>query len=289
MNFLQLSYFKKVAELEHISQAANELYISQPALSKSIHLLEEEVGYPLFTREGTGIRLNENGRILYRYACHILSGYQDALSEISDHNHTNQNVILSMTAGTHFLPEIIMGVKEYFPTIDLAIRQEDYLDKRQRCDLYLHSSTVPLQESNAITLLSEVCLLGVSTDNPLSQETLITPDMLQHETFLTMPDHLPLYQITHAICQDSGFTPDTSLQFDNRETIFDLIKANMGISVIPSKTWAPFIRPGRIVLKPLSVSYYRHIILRWHKDHYLSENTGKIISYLRDYFSALDV
>ena len=76
MNFLQLSYFKKVAELEHISQAANELYISQPALSKSVHLLEEEIGYPLFTREGTGIRLNENGRILYRYACRILSGYQ---------------------------------------------------------------------------------------------------------------------------------------------------------------------------------------------------------------------
>ena len=128
MNFLQLSYFKKVAELEHISQAANELYISQPALSKSVHLLEEEIGYPLFTREGTGIRLNENGRILYRYACRILSGYQDALSELSDYNHKNHKVVLSMTAGTHFLPEIIMGVKEYFPTIHLSIRQEVYLD-----------------------------------------------------------------------------------------------------------------------------------------------------------------
>lgn len=288
MNFLQLSYFKKVAELEHISQAATELYISQPALSKSIHMLEGEIGYPLFIREGTGIRLNENGRILYRYACQILSGYQDALSEISDYNHNNHKVVLSMTAGTHFLPEIIMGVKEYYPTIDLAIRQEEYQTKEQHCDLYLHSSTVPMQGPDTVTLLSEVCLLGVSVDNPLSQETIVTPDMLKYETFLTMPDRLPLYQITHNLCRDSGFTPDTSLQFDNRETIFDMIRANMGISVIPSKTWAPFIRPGKIVLKPLSVSYYRHIVLRWHKEHYLSEDAMEIISYLKDYFAALN-
>ncbi len=288
MNFLQLSYFKKVAELEHISQAATELYISQPALSKSIHMLEGEIGYPLFIREGTGIRLNENGRILYRYACQILSGYQDALSEISDYNHNNHKVVLSMTAGTHFLPEIIMGVKEYYPTIDLAIRQEEYQTKEQHCDLYLHSSTVPMQGPDTVTLLSEVCLLGVSVDNPLSQETIVTPDMLKYETFLTMPDRLPLYQITQNLCRDSGFTPDTSLQFDNRETIFDMIRANMGISVIPSKTWAPFIRPGKIVLKPLSVSYYRHIVLRWHKEHYLSEDAMEIISYLKDYFAALN-
>lgn len=71
MNFLQLKYFKTVAELEHITNAADQLYISQPALSKSIHLLEQEVGYPLFERAGTGIQLNENGRILYNYAISI--------------------------------------------------------------------------------------------------------------------------------------------------------------------------------------------------------------------------
>lgn len=287
MNFLQLSYFKTVAELEHISKAAEQLYISQPALSKSIHLLEQEIGYPLFDRRGTGICLNENGRILYRHAAGILSSIDNAISEISDINHNNHRVILSMTAATHFLPEIIMEVKELFPDIMLSIRQEDYRNARQNCDLYLHSSTVPIQSENSVTLLSEVCLIGISKDNPLSREQIITPEMLQDETFLTMQDQLPLYHITCELCQTSGFTPNT-MQFDNRETIFDLINVNMGVSIIPEKTWAPYIRQKKVVLRPLSVSYYRHIILHWPKEHYLSKDTDTIVSYLKDYFSSLN-
>lgn len=289
MNFLQLKYFKTVAEQEHISNAAKELYISQPALSKTIHALEEEIGYPLFDRQGTGICLNENGKILYRHATTILASLDNAISEIADSNHNNHRVTLSMTAGTHFLPEIIMGVKEYFPHIAFAIRQEDYRDAKQSCDLYLHSSTMPMQSDYAITLLSEVCLIGISRDNPLAKQQLITPEMLQDETFLTMQDQLPLYQITCDLCQAGGFTPNTSLQFDNRETIFDMINANMGVSIIPAKTWAPYIHRRKIVLRPLSVSYYRHIILRWPKEHYLSEDSRRIISYLQDYFAALNV
>ena len=287
MNFQQLTYFKKVAELEHMSLAAEQLYISQPALSKSIHLLEKEIGYSLFTREGTGIRLNENGKILYRYACRILADYSNVMTEIADHNNGSRKVTLSMAAATSFLPDIILDAKKRFPDITLSIQQEDYLDRRQRCDLYLHSRTAPLQSENAITLLSEVCLLGVSPDNPLSKEDVIHPEMLRNEVFLTMSDHLPLYQITRELCQDCGFIPNTSLQFDNRETIYDLIQANMGVSVIPSKTWAPYIQPGKVVLKPLSASYYRHIILRWHKDHYLSAAVQTIRAYLEEYFRAL--
>ena len=288
MNFLQLKYFKIVAEQENISKAASLLYISQPALSKSIHLLEHEIGYALFDRKGSGIQLNKNGSIFYRYTTYILSSIDSAISEISDINHNNHKVTLSMTAGTRFLPEIIMGIKEYFPYIELSIRQEDYDDKIQNCDLYLHSSTIPLQNEYAITLLSELCLLGVSKDNPLSNEPFITPEMLQNEIFLTMQDQLPLYQITCELCKSGGFVPNTSLQFDNRETIFNLINANMGISIIPQKTWAPYINQKKIVLKPLSISYYRYIILRWHKNHYLSNDTNTVISYLKDYFNALN-
>ena len=58
----QLEYFKKVAELEHITRAANELRLAQSALSKTIKSIETKLGSPLFDRRNKRIYLNEIGR-----------------------------------------------------------------------------------------------------------------------------------------------------------------------------------------------------------------------------------
>jgi len=72
MDLLQLRYFKKVAELEHISQAAEQLMISQPSLSKTIRHLETELNVELFDRRGKNIFINSNGEIVYKYTTRIL-------------------------------------------------------------------------------------------------------------------------------------------------------------------------------------------------------------------------
>lgn len=63
MEWQQLEYFRVVARLEHFGQAAKELAISQPALSRSISKLEEELGVPLFDRMGRSVYLNSFGRV----------------------------------------------------------------------------------------------------------------------------------------------------------------------------------------------------------------------------------
>lgn len=62
MELTQLIYFQKVAQLEHLTKAAQELYISQPSLSQTIARLEADVGVPLFVRKGNSIHLNDYGR-----------------------------------------------------------------------------------------------------------------------------------------------------------------------------------------------------------------------------------
>ena len=63
MNLSQLQYFKRLAEIQHYSKAAKELYISQPTLSSSISALEKELGVALFRREGKGVFLTECGSL----------------------------------------------------------------------------------------------------------------------------------------------------------------------------------------------------------------------------------
>ncbi len=67
MNLSQLYYFRKLAELQHYTRAAKELYISQPALSDAIKSLERELGVPLFKREGRNVRLTRYGREFAEY------------------------------------------------------------------------------------------------------------------------------------------------------------------------------------------------------------------------------
>ncbi len=73
MNLSQLYYFNKLAELEHYTKAAKELYITQPALSDAIHSLEHELGIPLFQKSGRNVKLTRYGREFDGYVSAALS------------------------------------------------------------------------------------------------------------------------------------------------------------------------------------------------------------------------
>ena len=285
MNFLQLTYFKEVADLGHVTKASKKLYISQPSLSKSIHLLESELGFPVFDRDGAGITLNKNGQIFYKYCITALDAMNQAISEINDVNHLHPEVTLSIVAATQFLPEIIMGFKKQYPDIKLNINQEPMNSTSLKCDLYIYSSLVPVEAANSYTLLCEECFIGMSVDNPLTEYKIIKPQQLEKQVFLTTKDNLPLYQLTHNICLSAGFEPYTKLQFESKETIFSLLAADMGVSIIPKYTWAPFTDSGKIALRPLSVPCRRYILLRLNESSYMTTATKYLIDFLKNYFA----
>ena len=69
MNLSQLRYFRKLAQVQHFTKAAEELYITQPALSNSIKQLENELGIPLFEQQGRNVRLTKYGKEFNTYVC----------------------------------------------------------------------------------------------------------------------------------------------------------------------------------------------------------------------------
>lgn len=73
MNLTTLKYFISVASLGSITEAAQEAYVSQSAVSKTIKQLEEEIGVKLFDREGRTIKLNQQGKLFYSYVSDSLN------------------------------------------------------------------------------------------------------------------------------------------------------------------------------------------------------------------------
>ena len=84
MEIQQLQYFKTVAQLQHMTRAAEKLSISQPALSKSISNIEQELGIPLFDRQGRSIFLNRHGQLFLESVEVILTEYEKVMKKFED-------------------------------------------------------------------------------------------------------------------------------------------------------------------------------------------------------------
>jgi DNA-binding transcriptional LysR family regulator len=84
MNFYQLVYFRKVAETKSVSRAAEELFITQPAVSKQVRALEEELGEKLFDRIGKKVFLTKTGQVLWVHADKILRLLEEAKTAVRD-------------------------------------------------------------------------------------------------------------------------------------------------------------------------------------------------------------
>jgi LysR family cyn operon transcriptional activator len=86
MDIQQLRYYLTLADSNSFAKAADNLFISRQGLSKSITILEKELGMPLFYRTSTGVELTESGEIFHAHALRIMDEYQAALNTIQNLN-----------------------------------------------------------------------------------------------------------------------------------------------------------------------------------------------------------
>ena len=125
MEITHLRYFKKTAELEHITKAAQELHVAQPSLSRTISMLEDELKVKLFNRKGKSIELNEYGIIVLNHTNRILKELEAIHREIDDARENSvMNVTFSMNAASTLIPRLVRGFKEEHSDIRLHILQE---------------------------------------------------------------------------------------------------------------------------------------------------------------------
>jgi len=100
MNIIQLKYFNTVAATENMSKAAELLHVSQPALSKNISRLEEEIGYSLFTRNGKNLTLNTAGQVFLESTSAAVDLIESGIEELNLLENENEARIKIGIAGS---------------------------------------------------------------------------------------------------------------------------------------------------------------------------------------------
>ncbi|EFH81829.1 LysR family transcriptional regulator [Ktedonobacter racemifer] len=135
MNLHHLLIFAKVAERRHFTQAAEELLISQPAVSKQIRELERAVGQPLFKQLGRQVYLTEAGEVLYDYARRIFALVDEAetqLEEMHELEKGHLSIGAITTIGIYLLPAILGYYRSHYPKIELSLEIANADDIQER-------------------------------------------------------------------------------------------------------------------------------------------------------------
>lgn len=294
----KLQYFIEVCKTENISSAARNLFIAQPALSKTIQELEEELHYPLFDRQGKHIILNENGRIFQTYAKQILANYDGARAALASNNQTDdKHISFGVSVCSQLLSDILGGFYEKCPDANITVHTGYPLDCMQdHLDLVLDaypqlttpsSDQEPLQKPAGDILMSEEICIAYSASHPFARETAIPRSILYHYPCILPSPKSRMGDLLDDLWKRYILRPlQSSSDVNNSYVQCELVSQGRYFTLVPQKSWRPAYTANNLILAPLpNAKIYRHICL--YRQPYLSPLALEFADYLHTYFAAL--
>ena len=288
MELSQLRYFQVAAYYEHISRAAAELNISQPALSTMISRLERELGVSLFDHNGRSIVLNQNGKRFLKRVNHILMEVEDSKRELQDMADENDSSISLAVSSSQFLQGIHAFMYQH-PNYKWNQRVAEnkeimVLLKRGQIDLAVTSPGIYGEEFESVLLLRDSFKLAVHKEHPLAQRKSVRLKDVTNERFIMLLKGLPFRAQTDRIFSDLGIASRSMIECDHllrRE----LINANAGITIASqSASFRHLYNDNIRFLDIEDVHFTRDIVLVLPKGRYLSKASRQFTEFLKEKF-----
>ena len=267
MDILSLREFKVVAEMQNVTKAAAALHIAQPALSRTIRNIEEELNIKLFDRKGRNIYLNNNGAILLKYTNDILNSIDQMKLELSDATFKSFSVLpLNFYAASALIPYIAKKFHEAYPKINLQIYRQpsDQFKQGNKGRLSIYASVEKKDEANTSLLMEERIFAVIPKSSPLSKRKSISLSDIAEEKIVTCTRSVSLRETLDHYYKLVGIKPNIILECDDPSAIRDLIGSNLGVSFCPEFSWGSFKTNADVAYVPISnPKCSRYLYLSW--------------------------
>lgn len=285
MEIGELKAFVAVAELGSFSLAAQQLHLTQPAVSKRISLLEAGLNCQLFDRIGRQITLTESGRDLLPRANRILLEMEDlrrAMSSLSNDVSGTLKIGTSHHIGLHRLPPILKQFSRLYPQVKLDIQ---FIDSEMAFDLVMHGKlevgivTLPPDQDltlKTIPIWEDPLAFMVAVDHPLAAATDIDIQSLaQHPAILPSMSTFTR-RIVESLFQERTLNIEVPISTNYLETIKMMASIGLGWTVLPAT-----MLDSEVVELPIrDVSLNRHLGVVYHPGHTLSNAAKAILDLL---------
>lgn len=273
----RLETLLQVAEKQNFTRAAEALSLTQPAVSHHISQLEEELGVTLFVRGRGALRLTAEGEIAVQYARRFKAMHEKMQSELlnAEKNALRLRVGVTHTAESNLTSEVLAKCSDAMPGLSITILTDTIKNLYDKLDNYeIDLAIVEGAVNNAAfcsLMLSTDCLVcAVANENPLSGNAMVTLRELRGERMiLRLPSSATrmLFESTLESIGDSISNYNVTIEVDNIATIKDLIRKNLGVSILPRSALMDELRKKKIAALPIeNLSMARETKLVYKKD-----------------------
>ncbi|TGA95978.1 LysR family transcriptional regulator [Sporolactobacillus shoreae] len=286
MEWQQIEYFQKVAQLQHMTKAAEALAISQPALSRSIARLEEELGVSLFERQGRSIILNQYGKLFLKHADRILKEVEITKKEIQSLLDPEYGVVslgFLHTLGVSIIPDILSGFQGLHPNTKIKLYQNNNISLLKQLesgeiDLCLVHHPLGDPHIEWEKLWDEELFLMVPINHPLAAKESVTLDEIRNEPIISMKPGYELRKIADKLCRKVNITPNITFEGEEVTTLAGLVASGLGVALLPDQKDIDEEKVKKVHVKWPSCK--RQIGLAWYSERYLSPAVRRFMKFI---------
>ena len=242
MNLKHLSYFVDISKRESFTKAADDIYVSQSALSKSVKSLEQELNVTLIDRTSKSFNLTEEGRILYVEGEKLLQYIDESQDEIIEKIHRSRRRLrigVPPVISTVYFSQLLFRFIKQYPNIELEISEVGaniVQNQINAGNIDIGVVILPIINTDnyhIIPAMSSDNALIVNKDHPLASRDEVDFKELEHDRIIKN-------------CEIAGFYPHITTESSQWDFLAEMVAYNQGISILPVPIMKRFYSSDRI-------------------------------------------
>ncbi|SMQ74970.1 transcriptional regulator, LysR family [Bacillus sp. OV166] len=254
MNIENLKMFCLVVDEGSISQAARLSYVSQPAVTRQIHQLENYYGTLLFDRSEGKLTVTETGRMLYPFAKAIVNDFdrsKEVINQVTGESNASLMVGASLTIGEYLLPSLLGSFKKQAPEIKVTLTIKNTPSVLEDLannviDLALVEGMVENKNFIVEKFADDELVLVYPADHPWRNRTEINIEELANERMIWRESISGTRLIVENALRDYGVLDrmESYMEIGSTQAIKSAVEAGLGISILPRLTVARELEQG---------------------------------------------
>lgn len=277
-----------VAEYKNFTRAAEELNMTQPAVSHHIKQLEQEVNAPLFIRNKSGLKLTPQGEIVVKYARRMNALNSKMYSELQNAErhlsllrigitHTSESNFTAAALAKYSNQKGKLKIILFTDTINILY---DMLENYE-IDLAIVDGAYNDSRFSSMLLDTDYLTCVMSVDNPLAKKGVVTLAELKKQKMILRTPASATRTLFESALESNNETIqsfDVTLEVDNIATIKDLIRKDLGVSILPRSACLDELKKKKIAALPIeNLSMVRETKIIYNKDFSHTEILNEII------------
>lgn len=298
MDLQKLRYFVSVAEKLSFTDASKELFISQTTVSKQIAVFEAELGVKLFNRNRRNVQLTNAGEVLFVEGTKVLNSFNEAIEKTKNAASESRGQIKIGFLGPEeekYLPSMLQSFQTKYPHINVILNQS-YLGplinslQKNKLDLVFTLSTAVQNDFSIIhEKLYEKNFSVVCSEKEwfASYEQIKLSELVNEQfIFLNKEKSLQTYDLIIESCLSNGLKPEIINEPSSYEHITMLVKAGMGISIIPTSINGYYGTEGLRFIPIIANPIKYNMVIAWKKENknpYIQLFKEELTQYLKSH------